>query len=97
MRDKLLKAVEKLYIWLLPKNISAVNTQVIPITRSIVFRSGMNKEQIKERLVKDMTDRLMQYVEFTEELKEDTKVTMLTARIDVIQKTKVEGVKVDEE
>lgn len=96
MRDKLLKLVERLYIWLLPKTIKAVNTQVIPITRCVTFHTGMNEDQIKAHLVRQMVENIIPYVEFKKEVKADTGTTLIRARLDVVQKINVEGVKIDE-
>lgn len=96
MRELLLKLVEKIYIGLLPRDIKATSHQIVPVTRSVAYKSGMRMEQVQRHLVRDlMTDNLMPYVEFSTEQKE-TGITLLTARVDVIQRHEIEGVKVDE-
>lgn len=73
----------KVYIKFFGKKIKP-RKEIHPIIKCQPFRTGMNENQIKHRLVMGMVEELMQYVEFTMDEQENVKI--LTARLDVIKK-----------
>lgn len=61
---------------------------VIPIVKCIRYNSNINPQKLKEQLLKNMTQELMQYTQFEVEDKGDG-TTLLSARLDVIRKDNI--------
>ncbi|MBO7695396.1 MAG: hypothetical protein J6T10_22455 [Methanobrevibacter sp.] len=85
MKNMFLKFIEKIHLKLLSEKELKRPEQVIPITKCIAFRSGMNEEQIKERLAKNMVKEMIEFIEYDEEDSGDG-VKMLYATLFVLRR-----------
>lgn len=85
MRKFLIKILGNLYIKLLkPNEIENVGKEIIPIIKCQAFRSNMNEEQIKLKVLTLMEKDLINYVEYETETKDDG-TTLIWGKLKVIR------------
>jgi len=66
-----------------------VSGGIVPVIRCMKYNENIKPDPIKERLVKDMAQELLNYAEFTVK-EEGNGVKLITARLDVLRRDRSE-------